>query len=245
MANLPIINLPQSKQILISFTNLSSHFYPYSKVHFQRQILNKNTKSYNYRLFSRRSFVEYEEEDNLNSENCSFQEAVALFNSRDYYRCHDVLEALWKESQEPIRTLLHGILQCAVGFHHLFNQNHKGAMMELGEGLCKLRKFNFENGPFYEFEKEISQVLDFIYRTQLELAACGDDICVTLDQSERSYQLLGGYAAGQKIYNLENDQDDLYLVFSGRYHGNNTENPRIKLPTIDASQGNLKELEYT
>lgn len=116
--------------------------------------------------------------------------------------------------------------------------------MELGEGLCKLRKFNFENGPFHEFEKEISEVLDFIYRTQLELAACGDDICVTLDQSERSYQLLGGYAAGQKLYSLENDQDYYYLVFSsGRYHGN-IEYLRIKLPTIDASEGNLKELEY-
>lgn len=117
--------------------------------------------------------------------------------------------------------------------------------MELGEGLCKLRKFNFENGPFHEFEKEISEVLDFIYRTQLELAACGDDICVTLDQSERSYQLLGGYAAGQKLYSLENDQDYYYLIFtSGRYDGN-MENPRIKLPTIDASEANLKELDYS
>lgn len=90
MANLPI-NLPKFKQILIplsNFTNLSSHFFPYSnsKVHYQRQILKKNTTSYNYRLLSRRSFVEYEDEDYLNSENYSFQEAVALFNSRDYYR---------------------------------------------------------------------------------------------------------------------------------------------------------------
>ncbi|XP_009799006.1 uncharacterized protein LOC107764917 [Nicotiana tabacum] len=244
------INLQQFNQTVISlsnFTNLSSLSFPaYSKVHLHKhhQFKKINTTLYHFRLFSRRSFLEYEDEDDLNSDNYSFQEAVALFNSRDYYRCHDVLEALWNQSQEPIRTLLHGILQCAVGFHHLFNQNHKGAMMELGEGLCKLRKFNFENGPFHEFEKEISEVLDFIYRTQLELAACGDDICVTLDQSERSYQLLGGYAAGQKLYSLENDQDYYYLVFSsGRYHGN-IEYLRIKLPTIDASEGNLKELEY-
>lgn len=44
--------------------------------------------------------------------------------------------------------------------------------MELGEGLCKLRKMNLESGPFYQFEIEISAVLDFIYHTQLELAAC-------------------------------------------------------------------------
>lgn len=44
--------------------------------------------------------------------------------------------------------------------------------MELGEGLCKLRKMNFESGPFHQFEGEISAVLDFIYQTQIELAAC-------------------------------------------------------------------------
>ena len=44
--------------------------------------------------------------------------------------------------------------------------------MELGEGVCKLRKMNFESGPFHQFEQEISAVLDFIYQTQIELAAC-------------------------------------------------------------------------
>lgn len=51
-------------------------------------------------------------------------------------------------------------------------KNHKGAMMELGEGLCKLRKMDFKSGPFHQFELEISAVLDFIYQTQIELAAC-------------------------------------------------------------------------
>lgn len=44
--------------------------------------------------------------------------------------------------------------------------------MELGEGVCKLRKMNLESGPFHEFEQEISAVLEFIYQTQLEFAAC-------------------------------------------------------------------------
>ncbi|CAN4085563.1 unnamed protein product [Withania somnifera] len=250
MANNISISLPKFKETPISFTNLFSiSNFPYSKVHFHYQYYhgfkktNYTTSSYNYRLFSRRSFVEEEDEDDLNSKNYNFEEAVALFNRRDYYRCHDVLEALWNESQEPSRTLLHGILQCAVGFHHLFNQNHKGAMMELGEGVCKLRKFNFENGPFYEFEKEISQVLNFIYTTQIEVAACGDDFCVTMDQSERSYQLLGGFAAGQQLYSLASNKHDdrCYLIFSyGKYH----ENIMVKLPTIDASEENLKELQY-
>ncbi|KAF6154058.1 hypothetical protein GIB67_018980 [Kingdonia uniflora] len=57
--------------------------------------------------------------------------------------------------------------------HSWDSTNHRGAMMELGDGLCKLRKMRFESdSPFYEFKKEISASLDFIYQTQLELAAC-------------------------------------------------------------------------
>lgn len=44
--------------------------------------------------------------------------------------------------------------------------------MELGEGVCKLRKMEFGSGPFHTFEREITAVLDFVYLTQIELAAC-------------------------------------------------------------------------
>ena len=76
------------------------------------------TASYRYSSWGR--FTTEEEEEDVDC--CSFQEAVELFNKKEYYRCHDVLESLWNKSQEPTRTLVHGILQCAVGFHHLFNQ---------------------------------------------------------------------------------------------------------------------------
>lgn len=52
----------------------------------------------------------------------SFSEAVELFNGGDYYKCHDALESLWNDAEDPARTLIHGVLQCAVGFHHLFNK---------------------------------------------------------------------------------------------------------------------------
>jgi hypothetical protein len=52
----------------------------------------------------------------------SFGAAVALFNRGEYHACHDVVEEMWYSAEDPARTLLHGLLQCAVGFHHLFNQ---------------------------------------------------------------------------------------------------------------------------
>eukprot|EP00245_Coleochaete_scutata_P006408 TRINITY_DN20833_c0_g1_i1.p1 TRINITY_DN20833_c0_g1~~TRINITY_DN20833_c0_g1_i1.p1 ORF type:complete len:294 (-),score=43.47 TRINITY_DN20833_c0_g1_i1:168-1049(-) len=132
----------------------------------------------------------------------SFDDGVNLFNEGEYYACHDVLEALWMSSNDPQRGALHGILQCAVGLYHLFNQNHKGAMLEMGEGLTKIRRLRAESGPFQEFEESMGAVLEFVYSTQLEHAACIEEYCATMDGSEESYQLLGNFGAGEPLYKL-------------------------------------------
>ncbi|CAD6254985.1 unnamed protein product [Miscanthus lutarioriparius] len=197
----------------------------------------------------------------------SFDAAVALFNRGEYHACHDVVEELWYGAEDPARTLLHGVLQCAVGFHHLFNQNHRGAMMELGEGLCKLRKLQLGGdgdggggGPFSRFRDEVAAVLQFLYRTQKELAACTDEMCLTMDGSASSYQLLGNFAAGQQLYRLELEAEDdgacSSILFSapkggdGDSQGAHAHHPqRVKLPTLRATEQHLAALqcayEYT
>lgn len=59
------------------------------------------------------------------------------FNTeRDYYVCHDVLEELWlEEGREPFYQ---GLLQVAVGLHHLQNDNQNGAFKMLCSALEKL-----------------------------------------------------------------------------------------------------------
>lgn len=116
--------------------------------------------------------------------------------------------------------------------------------MELGEGVCKLRKMNFEDGPFQDFERDVSAVLEFVYQTQLELAACSEDMCLTMDQSDRSYQLLGGYAAGESIYTLETLVDfnngmseTSVILFSPS--SSSSEPTRVKLPTLAATDKHL------
>ncbi|XP_050231480.1 uncharacterized protein LOC126680395 [Mercurialis annua] len=236
------VRLPLSSLLLFTSpqNKLSSPtaIFPHSAAS-QQQKRQQQTTDCGFRL-SYRYNREYEDGE---ADGFSFDEAVALFNRREYYKCHDFLEALWTEAQDPTRTLLHAILQCAVAFHHLFNQNHKGAMMELGEGVCKLRKLDFKSGPFHQFEQEISALLQFIYQTQIELAACSDDLCeAIMDQSERSYQLLGGYAAGEVLYTLETDAKDesVWIVFCPRT--SSVDSPRVKLPTLNATQQHLTAL---
>lgn len=73
-----------------------------------------------------------------------FWHGIQQFNQQEFYACHDTLEAIWLEASEPERTLYQGILQIAVGIYHLSNQNLRGAMILLGEGIGRLSRYQPE-----------------------------------------------------------------------------------------------------
>ena len=66
-------------------------------------------------------------------------EAIFLFNSGDWYACHDGFEARWHETAGPMRPVLQGILQIAVAELHLERGNCRGATILMGEGLGRLK----------------------------------------------------------------------------------------------------------
>lgn len=70
-----------------------------------------------------------------------FWRGVEQFNSQQFYACHDTLEALWMEATEPHKTFYQGILQIAVALYHLSNSNWRGAVILLGEGINRLRRY--------------------------------------------------------------------------------------------------------
>ncbi|CAN6335449.1 unnamed protein product [Urochloa humidicola] len=247
---LPACSPPSSRPLLSSYLQLQRHRVRGGHLRCRRRLLTARGVPPD----------EDEADEPPASAGGSFDAAVALFNGGEYHACHDVVEDLWHAADEPARTLLHGILQCAVGFHHLFNQNHRGAMMELGEGLCKLRKLNLhdhdgnDDDPFSRFRDEVAAVLQFLYRTQKELAACTDELCLTMDGSPTSYQLLGNFAAGQQLYRLEqpaNNADDAHhggasstIVFSVSSRASPAAPPpRVKLPTLHATEQHLTALQ--
>lgn len=71
-----------------------------------------------------------------------FWQGVEQFNTRQFYTCHDTLEALWMEAPEPEKTFYQGILQIAVGLYHLGNANWRGAVILLGEGTNRLQRYS-------------------------------------------------------------------------------------------------------
>lgn len=58
-------------------------------------------------------------------------EAVRLFNAGEYYRQHDLFEALWMAEQGPVRNLYRAILQIGVGYYHIERGNLRGALKML------------------------------------------------------------------------------------------------------------------
>jgi uncharacterized protein len=76
----------------------------------------------------------------------AFWQGVQEFQQGQFYACHDTLEALWIEAQEPHKTFFQGILQIAVACYHLGNQNWRGAVILLGEGIRRLAPYQPDYG---------------------------------------------------------------------------------------------------
>ncbi|HKT39259.1 MAG TPA: DUF309 domain-containing protein, partial [Ktedonobacterales bacterium] len=66
---------------------------------------------------------------------------IEQFNRREYFECHETLEALWNREQGTIRVLAKGILQVGVGCYHLLRGNHRGALLKLASGADYLEPF--------------------------------------------------------------------------------------------------------
>jgi uncharacterized protein len=71
-----------------------------------------------------------------------FWQGVTEFNQRQFYACHDTLEAVWLEAPDYYKKFYQGILQIAVSCYHLSNKNWRGAVILLGEGINRLSNYS-------------------------------------------------------------------------------------------------------
>jgi uncharacterized protein len=51
-----------------------------------------------------------------------------LFNTGHFFDAHEAFETAWREESGPVRDLYRGILQVAVVYLHILNQNYPGAV---------------------------------------------------------------------------------------------------------------------
>ena len=70
-----------------------------------------------------------------------FQRGIDLFNSEEFFECHEVLEEIWTYSQQPDRWFLQALIHFAVGFYHAGQSNRNGATRQLRKGLRKVQGY--------------------------------------------------------------------------------------------------------
>lgn len=71
----------------------------------------------------------------------ALEEGIRLFNEREFFDCHEVLEDAWREEYGPLRNLYQGLIKAAVAFYHAERQNFEGATKVMRSGLPQLRPY--------------------------------------------------------------------------------------------------------
>jgi predicted metal-dependent hydrolase len=69
------------------------------------------------------------------------QHGIDLFNRREFFVCHEVLEEIWTPERGPRRLFLQSLIHFAVAFYHDQRGNPLGATRQLRKGLRKIAAY--------------------------------------------------------------------------------------------------------
>jgi uncharacterized protein len=78
------------------------------------------------------------------------EEGITFFNTGRYYEAHEVWEDLWRETEGPLKALYQGLIQAAVGLHHLNRDNLTGASSQIQKSIRHLSEFT---GDFRDIDR--------------------------------------------------------------------------------------------
>src|SRR5262245_62040315 len=71
----------------------------------------------------------------------AFQSGINFFNEGRYFEAHELWEDAWRSAGGPLRLFYQGLVQAAVGLHHLSQGNLNGAASQLKKSLSKLEQY--------------------------------------------------------------------------------------------------------
>ena len=73
-----------------------------------------------------------------------FQKGIDRFNQRNYYDAHEYWEDLWSDYRLVDAKFIQGLIQLAVGYFHISNDNKNGARGLLNKCIPKLVEYRPE-----------------------------------------------------------------------------------------------------
>jgi predicted metal-dependent hydrolase len=70
------------------------------------------------------------------------KDAIALFNRREYFNCHQVLEEIWQQAVEEDKTFYEALIRFATGLHLRFHRRGtQGAINLLTQGMMQIENY--------------------------------------------------------------------------------------------------------
>ncbi len=106
-----------------------------------------------------------------------FERGIEEFNRQFFFEAHDTWEELWMETTGSHRLFYQGLIQTAVGFYHLENQNYKGACSQFGKALAKITRYlpAFHGVDTQQLAKSVQECLDDAEQLKAGTLAAFDD----------------------------------------------------------------------
>ena len=78
----------------------------------------------------------------LNKEEILFQQGIKAFNEKNFYDAHEYWEELWLDYKLEEAKFIQGLIQLAVSYYHLYNDNLNGAKSMLRKCLGKFENYD-------------------------------------------------------------------------------------------------------
>ena len=96
------------------------------------------------------------------TEDILFQKGIQAFNKKKFYDAHEYWEELWLEYKLDDAKFIQGLIQLAVSYFHLFNQNLNGARSMIRKSLGKFESFDKARGmDVAKLSKEVLRVQSY------------------------------------------------------------------------------------
>jgi predicted metal-dependent hydrolase len=90
------------------------------------------------------------------------EEGIIFFNAGRYFEAHEAWEDMWRTARGPLRLFYQGLVQAAVGLHHLSRGNQNGAAAQLRKSLSKLDQYpdRFCQIDNWQLVSDLHRILD-------------------------------------------------------------------------------------
>ncbi len=123
-----------------------------------------------------------------------FLQGIELFNKKEFFDCHEVLEEYWKSQQGPDRELTQGIIQIAVAYYHALKGNRKGAIKLFNRGLPRIKAFlpEFKGIEIARFVTELDADLALLEADLALLEATQTELDATQTELDAGHLLESG-----------------------------------------------------